>query len=492
MFQRALLIQIAVSALLADTIVPAGQRCAACHPKEAAGYEKSAMAASIAPTAELPEGSFEHAYSKTQFSVRATAAGLLQSFQRPGESAEHTVAYVIGSGSHAFGFLVQIGDHLFQSPLSYYTALHRWDVAPGYEESRRPDFSRPVTPECLLCHADRPQPIPETVNRYRTPAVLGAGISCDRCHGPEEAHLKNPIPGSIVNPAKLRDSAARDSVCEQCHLAGEVRVPNPGKKIADFQAGQRLEDTFSVYVAVQPPGKTVKVIGHAEQLALSTCAKSSAGKLWCGTCHDPHRTPSQPAVYFRERCLSCHAARLEPSHAAAGRDCVSCHMPRLAARDGGHTAFTDHRIARRPESPIPTSEPGGLKAWREPEAPVRDRNLAIALVTVGLQDAHSADVIRGYKMLDQVVTAYPDDPASLTTLGTVLLRAKQPAEALRHFESVIHLKPDYAPYRVNAALALIELGRNNEAEQRLEQAIALDPLLEIPRNNGQRGSSIVK
>lgn len=494
---RALFLQIVLRLMLAASAAGTNtaERCAACHPKEVAGYEKSAMAASISTTASQPDGAFEHAYSKTRFSIHATPGGQIQSFQRPGESAAYPVAYVIGSGAHAFGFLVQIGDHLFQSPLSYYTGLAQWDVAPGYEESKRPDFSRPVTPECLLCHADKPQPIPETVNRYRTPAVLGAGISCDRCHGPVEAHAKNPVPGSIVNPAKLQDTAARDSVCEQCHLAGEVRVPNPGKAIGDFQAGQRLEDIYSVYVAAQPPGGTVKVISHAEQLSLSACARASRGKLWCGTCHDPHQRPAEPAAYFRERCLGCHAATLEPSHAAAGRDCVSCHMPRLAARDGGHTAFTDHRIARQPQAQGLKSEQDGLKAWREPESRLRDRNLAIALVTVGLQDAHSAEVIRGYKMLNQVVKAYPDDPASLTSLGTVLLRARQPAEALLLFDKVIRLKPDYAPYRMNAALALMELSRKGEAERRLDQALELDPLLEPAvqlrnRLHKERGDSL--
>jgi Flp pilus assembly protein TadD len=170
-------------------------------------------------------------------------------------------------------------------------------------------------------------------------------------------------------------------------------------------------------------------------------------------------------------------------------------MPRLAARDGGHTAFTDHRIARQPQAQGLKSEQDGLKAWREPESRLRDRNLAIALVTVGLQDAHSAEVIRGYKMLNQVVKAYPDDPASLTSLGTVLLRARQPAEALLLFDKVIRLKPDYAPYRMNAAVALMELSRKGEAERRLDQALELDPLLEPAvqlrnRLHKERGDSL--
>lgn len=461
-------------------VVPAigeDRRCADCHPKEVQGYEQSAMAHSLSEVTPQPDGSFEHALSETRFSIRSNPSGVVQRFERDGEGGEQRVAYVIGSGAHAFGYLVRIGDHLFQSPLSYYTNRRLWDVAPGYEESRHPDFSRPVTPECLLCHSGKPQPVPDTLNRYQEPAFLAESISCDRCHGPGETHAKNPVPGSILNPAKLR-GAARDSVCEQCHLAGEVRIPNPGKSIADFQPGQNLEDTYTVYVAAKPAGKTLKVVSHAEQLALSACARNSGGNLWCGTCHNPHERPSDSAAYFRGRCLTCHGTTLEKSHAAPGRDCVACHMPRLAARDGGHTVFTDHRVARRPERRREPVEPEDLAAWREPGPRLRQRNLALALVAEGLQNNSSQEVIRGYRMLNEVEKEFPDDPDVLTTLGSVLLRGKQPAEALRRFEKVLVLRPAYAPYEVNAASALMAAGRKSEASRHLERGLQLDPLLQ--------------
>ncbi|MGA2737256.1 MAG: hypothetical protein ABSG65_07360 [Bryobacteraceae bacterium] len=453
------------------------RRCVDCHPREVQGYAQSAMAHSLSEVTPQPDGSFEHAFSKTRFFIRSNPSGVQQMFERDGESGQQRVAYVIGSGAHAFGYLVRIDDHLFQSPLSYYTNRGLWDVAPGYEEDRHPNFSRPVTLECVLCHSGKPQPVPDTLNSYRSPAFLAESISCDRCHGPGEAHVKNPVPGSILNPAKLR-RAARDSICEQCHLAGEVRIPNPGKSIADFQPGQSLEDAYTVYVAAQPPGKALKVVSHAEQLALSVCARNSGGKLWCGSCHNPHEKPPDPAAYFRERCLNCHGAALEKSHAAPGRDCVACHMPRLAARDGGHTVFTDHRIARRPEAPSEPIETEDLAAWREPEPRLRQRNLALALVAVGLQNKSAQEVVRGYRMLNQVEKNYPDDRDVLTTLGSVLVRGKQPAEALRRFEKVLVLRPAYAPYEVNAAAALIAAGRKSEAQLHLERALQLDPLLQ--------------
>ena len=320
-----------LAGMLLAVAIPAragDQHCAKCHAKEVLGYRQSAMAHSLSEAAPQPDGSFEHALSKTRFTIRSGPSGVFQKFERGGASSEQKIAFVIGSGGHAYGYIVEAGDHLFQSPLSYYTNRHQWDVAPGYEESQSPDFSRPVTLECLLCHAGKPQPIPDTLNRYRTPAFAEESISCERCHGPGEAHERNPAVGSIVNPAKL-EGAARDSICEQCHLAGEVRIPNPGKSVADFQPGQRLEDAYTTYIAAQPVDGTVKVVSHSEQLALSVCAQKSAGKLWCGTCHNPHETPAQASAYFRDRCLSCHGATLEKSHAASGRDCVGCHMPRL-------------------------------------------------------------------------------------------------------------------------------------------------------------------
>jgi hypothetical protein len=463
--------------LLAVPAIGGDERCSGCHPKEVQGYGQSAMAHSLSAATTEPDGSFEHAASKTRFSIRADRSGVFQRFERNGESGEQRVAYTIGSGAHAFGYLVQVGDHLFQSPLSYYTNRRLWDVAPGYEEDRHPDFSRPVTLECLLCHSGKPQPVPDTLNRYQSPPFRAKSITCDRCHGPDEAHARNPARGSILNPAKLR-GAARDSICEQCHLAGEVRIPNPGKNIVDFQPGQSLEDSYTVYVRAQPAGKTLKVVSHAEQLALSLCARSSGGKMWCGTCHNPHEKPVDPTTYFRERCLNCHGPTLASAHAAPGRDCVACHMPRLAARDGGHTAFTDHRIARRPGPASDAGEPQDLRAWREPDPRLLRRNLALALVTVGLQNKSSPEVIRGYRMLNQVETEYPDDPDVLTTLGNVLLRGKQPVEALRRFEKVLALKPVYAPYEVNAASALIAAGRKPEAIRHLEKAVQLEPLLQ--------------
>ena len=457
----------------------AASPCAACHQKEVEGYATSAMARSITPLSEaarVPDGTFEHAFSKTKVTVH----GAEQSLTRLDDSETQTTAFVVGSGSHAFGYLIQEGDHIFQSPLSYYTKRRLWDMAPGYEFDPHPDFSRPVTAECLFCHSGKALPVADSLNRYQPGVFAAYGITCDRCHGDAAAHLKNPVKGSILNPAKL-SGAVRASVCEQCHLTGEARIPNPGKAITDFKPGQTLEDFYTTYVAAQAEGRSIKVVSHVEQLALSQCARQSGDRLWCGTCHNPHDKPAQPAAYFRERCLSCHAATLDTAHAAPGRDCVACHMQQMPAKDGGHTAFTNHRIAKRLEMDLDTAPANTLTAWREPEPAVRERNLALALVSAGFETQSAADVIRGYRMMNRLEKDFPNDAALLTSLGSVLMKGKQPGEALKRFERAVSLKPAYAPYYVNTAAALLATNRPSEAGQQLQKALALDPMLKQAR-----------
>ena len=81
-------------------------------------------------------------------------------------------------------------------------------MSPGYEKLKYPDFDRAVRPPCLFCHSGEVRPIAETLNAYENPPFTEA-ISCERCHGSASAHLRNPAPGSIINPAKL-EPRARD------------------------------------------------------------------------------------------------------------------------------------------------------------------------------------------------------------------------------------------------------------------------------------------
>ena len=454
-------------------LVPLGlaaHPCESCHPREVAGYTHSSMARSLRRPGNQPEGAFTAA--GTSFTIRSGSNGVWQRVERAGDTSEYPVAYVVGSGAHATGYLIEIGGHLFQSPVCYYTNRRAYDLAPGYERISEPDFTRPVTEECLLCHSGRPLHVSGSINQYTPPFFAEEAISCGRCHGDAADHLRRPTSGSIVNPAKLAP-AARDSVCEQCHLAGVTRVLNSGRTFADFHPGQPLEDVFTVYTRAGAPA--FKVISHAEQLALSACARNSQGKLWCGTCHDPHPRTVPTLQTYSARCRTCHRSKLPDSH-PAGALCVSCHMTRRQAQDGGHTVFTDHRIARRPLPDDPATQPDDLVAWREPAPEWQARNLALAYLNTGISSRSPAQIVRGYRMLTEVQRTIPDDIGVLKGIGRALLLGKQPAEALRAFERVLQLEPRSAASEEDVGLALLESGQVDGAASHLERALQLDSL----------------
>lgn len=471
------------------------QPCAPCHPKEVQGFLATPMGHSMGPPGRGPSGTFYHSISGTRFTIRSFTGHMTQRMERDGLASEYSIAYSIGSGAHAVAYLIQVGNHLFESPLSYY-AESGWGMSPGYENLKDPDFYRAARPQCVFCHVGEARPIAGTLNAYRHPPFAAESITCERCHGPAAAHLRNPVPGSIINPRKL-PPRARDSICEQCHLDGEVGVPNPGKQITDFRAGQILEDVYTIYVyqSSRDPAhpNALGIISQSQQLALSKCARKSGDKLWCGACHDPHALPKDPVAYFRGRCLHCHGAPLSASHSKSDRNCFACHMPRLPAGRGGHTILTDHRIAiytprelaaLRATSLVNGSAPENsedqLVPWHNPPPQFAERNLGLAYARVGDQLESLPFVRRAYQLLSSAGNAFPNDPALLRALGQIVGGAKAEADALALFNKALAVEPNSALIYDDMALAAETAGDRENAIKYLEQTLQLDPFLVAP------------
>jgi photosynthetic reaction center cytochrome c subunit len=464
---------------------PAGaSRCVTCHPAEVAGYARSAMAHSLRRPGREPDGVVTA--NGSTITMHSTPTGYWQRWENGGDQSDYRIDWVVGSGNHASGYLVDIGGHLFQSPVAYYKSRQSYDLAPGYENQPDPDFTRPVREECILCHSGTALYVSDTLNEYRSPIfpARAEAITCKRCHGPAREHLADPRAGNIVNPAKL-EPAARDSICEQCHLFGVARVPNPGKNLSDFVPGERAEDVFTTYHDANPTG-AFKVISHVEQLALSACARNSSGRLWCGTCHDPHNdphndpnvTPQQSVARYRAVCLTCHAAKfpVAAAHPAKDSNCLSCHMPRRDAKDGGHSAFTDHRIQRSP-IPLPDAPAdSGIAAWREPAPELRARNLGIAYVDAGMQRKSSSFIVQGYRTLTEVQAQFSNDSEFFKWIGEALLLAQQTSEAKIAFERSLELDPNSPLAEASAASPYVASGDADHAIAHLQRALSLDPL----------------
>jgi hypothetical protein len=466
----------AVAAREADA--PEGDEAAACvrcHKEQVDGFARSKMANSMRLPTHEPEG-IVHT-PETTLRMYSNQEGAWQSLESHGHTETYRVDYVIGSGTHASGYIVSLANHLFQSPVAYYRRRAAYDLAPGYENESDPDFTRAVKPGCIFCHAGSFSPVAGTINEYGAKPFQHLAIGCSRCHGPAGAHVAHPSPSNIVNPARL-EPASRDSVCEECHLKGVARVLNPGKEFTDFVPGQPLEMTFTIYRYSMPDGEAppFRVISHSEQLALSRCKRVSGSGLWCGTCHDPHDEPTNAVTYYRSKCLGCHAnTHFAASHPARNSNCIGCHMPKKEANDGGHTVFTDHRIQRTPDQ-TPAGEPTGIEPWRDPPAELAKRNLGIASIQAGIEEKSWPQVVSGYRILTDIQHQFPDDCEMYNSIGNALSMGRQFSEAAIAFEFAARCDPRSSSAEANLGSAYAASGKNDVAEFHLERALDLDPM----------------
>jgi hypothetical protein len=252
---------------------------------------------------------------------------------------------VVGSGRKGQTYLYwNKDDQLFQLPVSYWTEVASWVNSPGYGD-RTLDFSRPVVPRCLECHASYFEAVNDAgvANRYRrTDYVLG--VSCERCHGPGQKHVELNAPGApkpvdqaIVNPAKLpRDRQL--ALCSLCHGGvGVAKAP-----VFSFTAGDALDD----FLKLEIPKESEPLDVHGNQIALlerSKCFKQST--MTCSTCHDTHLR-QRDAGQFSEKCLACHKVESCGLFPKRGRaivgKCVDCHLPNQTS----NVIFSTHDGAR--------------------------------------------------------------------------------------------------------------------------------------------------
>src|SRR2546428_306914 len=218
--------------------------CATCHPRETARYLESPMGNSIGPPVSIAGGRVTHPRSGSAIDIERQGDTMVHRLSKRGLTAEYAIAYQIGAGRIAHSYITRVDEYLFESPATWFKAAG-WDLSPGYAAAPLVDFDRPITETCLFCHANAARFSGSDGRRVAIQTVTA--ISCERCHGPSENHLRRPAAANIVNPAKL-PNRARDSICEQCHLEGEARILNPGKRWRDFHPGENLEQVAAAYV----------------------------------------------------------------------------------------------------------------------------------------------------------------------------------------------------------------------------------------------------
>ena len=246
------------------------EACRDCHTRIYSTYFKTPMGRSSGRVGAdaFPAGfqstSFQHAPSGILYRIDRDSKGQHLSFEstRPATDQEafrgsRSLEYYIGSGAAARGYIFSMEGYWFQSPVSYYSRRRKWDVAPGYEQDKSLDISRPVDRQCLECHASRVQLVEGTRNKYHGAPFLEGAVGCERCHGPGAAHVKRMSAGAetgskeIVDPSRL-EPARRDSVCARCHLTGEINVARLGRSPSAFRPGDVFERPQCCFRVVAP------------------------------------------------------------------------------------------------------------------------------------------------------------------------------------------------------------------------------------------------
>jgi len=506
--------------------------CAGCHSEIAKTYANHAMARSSGRLGEagaprIAPAEFTHEPSGIHYSVAPGAEGRLRiAFDRASGGLRGTVeaAYYTG-GRKGLSFVYLRDGYLYQAPVSYYIAENRWDVSPGYEDRPTMTLSRPAQARCVECHASGSTAVPGTLNRFAGEPFREGGISCERCHGPGREHRDRVLRGGsgdlrIVNPARLPPER-RDSVCAQCHLRAEAHVQKRGCGLSEFQPGDSLAEVAPAFVWAGDAGR-LDATSHYEKLWQSKCREKAGSRMWCVTCHDPHRPvpAADRLAHFRNRCLSCHQETAcktsRAARAARQDDCVACHMPKRRNESIAHTVATDHGIPRYAEAPSREAfAPSSPAAARELVpfwgGPVQTRELGLAYASLvkdreayrgraeellrraygdGARDAQTLILLATYLETAGVPTkALPlyreallagggcSDELSVAEnrMGSLLAAQGQVDEAARLFERALFRAPVYEAARLNLARARMSAGQPKEADEALTKALEIEP-----------------
>ncbi len=446
----------------------ADHACAACHSTIVQAYAKTPMALSsgkVLSPAHQAQPAFVDNLTGTHFSVKRLGPKLLLEFSKPDQfSGTRALEWFIGSGRVGRSYLFRLDAKFFQSPLSFYSAPGRWQLSPGFDKAPRLDLTRAVEPACLQCHASN-----------ITATSMDAGVSCERCHGPGAEHIKLMstqtrralTSNGIVNPRKL-PAEERDGVCAQCHLTGAARVARYRADGATYSPGKKLADFSAAFVWDAPASSApLGVTSHFEKLSASSCKLPQGESLTCTTCHNPHAAAS--SATYNQRCQSCHVSK--PCLTAPAGDCVSCHMPKGAARGVDHSSYTDHSIPRRPRPAGPAALER-LRAFWPGEPSARDFGLAYAIVN---------RIESAKRLLSESLNA--SDVAAMAQLAQVHDREGREAEARPLYEAVLRLDPRNASAATNLAVIRIKAGDAVGAIELWRAALAVNPALTGARMN---------
>lgn len=316
------------------------QACAGCHKREYASQTSTSMAHAMEPIATC---SILERHKTLSF----RAGGYSYQIERQGSESIYTVIdgaatitahlkYAFGLGTAGQTYIFERDGKLYESRVSFYTALNGLDLTIGaahlppgnLEEAAGRSMDQRAAAACFGCHTTSSA----RVDPLR-PALLTPGVTCEHCHGSGVAHVEGFRKGQPVPMKDLSGLSTEElsDFCGQCHRTW-------------------------AQIAANGPHDVNNVRFQPYRLANSKCYDPSDARIRCTACHNVHEEVVESPTAYDRNCISCHRAGGKSAAntcPVAREKCVSCHMPKLELPDA-HYRFTDHEIrVEKANAPYP-------------------------------------------------------------------------------------------------------------------------------------------
>jgi hypothetical protein len=329
--------------------------CSECHPSESALHARSGHRRTLWPARSDQNPVVAWLDGKTwqdpevpeiTWSYHVKDGQLVAERMDDGRSESLALDYGLGSGRHGVTFVAlrpssvpRLGPQGVEHRLSYFADGQLLAITPGQEKLKKDQLEprdvhsgRPLAPErlqqCFKCHSTLTSTL--AGNRLETSTLI-PNVSCERCHGPGQAHVEAARHGHerLTMPMgyERAEPWVEVNLCGECH-----RLP-------------RLVSSSSI-----SPDNSGIVRFQGVGVSMSACYAKGVGGLRCTTCHDPHDRASRDHSHYEAACLSCHrsAQTQKACPISPAVNCINCHMPRREVRGNG--AFTDHWIRKPPRT----------------------------------------------------------------------------------------------------------------------------------------------
>ena len=201
---------------------------------------------------------------------------------------------------------------------------------------------------CTTCHTQGDTLKGTAHGQAANPRSPAAGLGCESCHGPGQAHVDDDAKGHIKKFALLKPDEASET-CLTCHNRGE----HAGWEGSAHEA--RNLTCTTCHSVHSPKSFAHQLKKETEAATCATCHKAQVikteravthmpvreGKMSCSSCHNPHGSISNVKALrtgssVAESCISCHAEMRGPvlwEHAPVRENCATCHDPHGSSND---------------------------------------------------------------------------------------------------------------------------------------------------------------